>query len=97
VPGDGDKGATCGVKRVWRRRIDIAKFENPITRLKYPRTLEPAIEEQDVPLFPERVNEILARAAALEVPARSRENVIGLDGVLRVLSFRGLCLTGLRA
>ena len=92
VPGFNSPGAPHGVKRVWRRRSDLAKFNGPVIRLRYGTKLEPTIEEHEVPLSPESVSEILVRAADIRVPARIPVNGVGTDGVTHVLHFGELFL-----
>ncbi len=82
--------APIGVRRVWRRLVDGAKFEGPVIRLRHGPKLQPTIEERETVLSPDVVAGILARAAAIRVPARIAERAMGADGESYVLSFGGL-------
>ena len=88
VPPPGSQ--PIGVRRVWRRHVDLAKFEGPVIRLRYGRKIEPTIDEHEVVLSRDTVAGILERAAATEVPPRIRERIAGADGETYVLSFGGL-------
>jgi len=79
-----------GVRRVWRRRVDLAKFESPVIRLRYGPKIQPTIDEEETALPRETVTSILERAAGARVPARIRERTIGTDGETYVLSFGDL-------
>ncbi len=92
VPEGNDSRLPCGVERVWRRRTDLAKCHDPIIRLRHGPQLEPTIEEQEVPLAREPVDEILAPAADLKVPARPPLKSVGIDGVTYVPLFGELFL-----
>jgi hypothetical protein len=79
-----------GVKRTWRRHVDLAKFEGPVVRLRYGPTLQPTIDEQETVLPREVAASILERAAGTRVPPCIRERIVGADGETYVLSFGGL-------
>lgn len=87
IPTVNSSKPTIGVKRTWRRRDDLAKFENPVVRLRYSPNLQPSIDEQEVVVARDVVDGILERAASLRVPAHVRERMVGLDGESFVLSF----------
>jgi hypothetical protein len=90
VPALNSSIPTLGVRRVWRRRSDLAKFEAPIIRLRYGPKLQPAIDEEEVVLARDVADGILERAASVRVPACIRERTVGADGESYVLSFGSL-------
>ena len=80
-------GQVLGVSRVWRRGVDRAKFESASVRLTYGEHLEPTIEERRASVRQDAVNDILGRAAELNIPAWFRETTMGCDGESYVLAF----------
>ena len=90
VPPPTWSGQAIGVRRVWRRRDDLARFESPVIRLRYGPKLHPTIDEQDLTLPQEAVGRILERAADAKVPARIRHGMWGADGETYVLTFGGI-------
>jgi hypothetical protein len=76
--------APLGVRRAWRRALDLAKVESPTARLKHGRRLEPTLEERDVALSREAADELMRCATQLRVPAHVSAGV-SLDGVVRIL------------
>ncbi len=81
-----------GIRRVWRRHVDLAKFDGPVIRLRYGPKLEPTIDQEDAPVGRQLVDGILERAANLRIPPYVREKTIGTDGVSYVVSFGGYFL-----
>jgi len=79
-----------GVRRVWRRHLDLGKFEAPVIRLRHGPKVQPTIDEQEAVLSPDAVASILERAAGTKVPARISERRAGADGETYVLSFGDL-------
>jgi hypothetical protein len=89
---DASSRAT-GVKRVWRREADLAKFEGPTIRLRYGPRLLPTIDQRETTLDPALVATVLARATALQVPPRVPLQQIGADGTSYVMVFGDLFLS----
>jgi hypothetical protein len=79
-----------GLRRVWRRHFDLAKFDGPVIRLRYGPKIQPTIEEHEVVLSRDTVAGLLERAAGTRVPVRIPERTAGADGETFVLSFGGL-------
>lgn len=76
-----------GLKRVWKRNLDLAKLEGPVLRLRYGPTLRPTIEERQADVPRQFVESVLERAADLKVPSRVRAETVGADGANYVLCF----------
>jgi hypothetical protein len=87
APTMNSSAQAVGVRRVWRRHIDLAKFDGPVIRLRFGPKLQPTIDEQEVLLPAEIVNRVMERAARVRVPACIRDRTVGADGESYVLSF----------
>jgi len=82
-----------GVRRVWRRHADLAKFETPVIRLRYGPKLEPTIEESETVLEQAAVEALLDAANSMRVPARPAQSQWGVDGESYVLDLPGSFLS----
>jgi len=87
VPALNSSAQPLGVRRIWRRRDDLGKFEGPVNRLRHGSKLRPSIDEQDVALLTEDAEAILQRAVKATVPAYVRQSTVFADGEAYVLSF----------
>jgi hypothetical protein len=86
MPMARSSAAALGVRRAWRRALDLAKLESPIARLKHGPKLEPTLEERDVAVPRAAADELVRRAAELRVPAHVSAGV-SLEGVVCILRF----------
>ena len=82
-----------GVRRVWRRKMDLAKFESPVMRLRYGPKLEPTVEENEAGLEREVIEMLLGAASSMSVPAHPEQPQWGADGEAYVLDFPGSFLS----
>lgn len=64
----------------WRFDLDVAKFSNPVERLKHPYPLHPTIERATIHTTAGVVETALARFRSLTVPVSSSRDILGLDG-----------------
>ena len=83
----GRKEAPELVKRyVWRRTVDLGKFESPVVRLRYPRPLHPTVEaDAERPLS--STGPLLARILDARVSPCVLDSPLGVDGVSYEVAF----------
>ena len=76
-----------GQRRVWRRTVDLQKFENPIARLKHGGRLAPTIErsKKDVPRSSALA--LLDRVVSSRLPPFTLKRSLGTDGTSYEVSF----------
>ena len=72
---------SVGRRTVWRRSVDLAKFEGPLAQLKHGRSLAPTLETQIVSLVDPEVADLVRLISRLRVPAPPIHSVVGVDGV----------------
>jgi hypothetical protein len=92
VPWHGEAARPTGIRRIWRRQQDLAKFETPTIRLRYGAKVTPTLDEREVFLEATPVDELLSRVAGLTVPVRLPPPQVGADGTGYVLLFGELFL-----
>jgi hypothetical protein len=82
-----------GVRRVWRRTNDLAKFESPVIRLRYGPKVEPTIEESEAVLERAVIETLLGTANSMRVPAHPEQMQWGTDAASYLLEFPGSFLS----
>jgi hypothetical protein len=93
VPSPRSSLRPVGVRRIWRRKDDLAKFESPVIRLRYGPKLEPTIEESEAVLERSVIERLLSVANGMRVSARPEQMHWGTDGDSYVLEFPGSFLS----
>jgi hypothetical protein len=93
LPSQTSSLPPLGVRRVWRRTGDLAKFESPMIRLRYGPKLEPTMEESEAPLERAVVQALLGAASSMRIPAHPEQAQWGADGESYVLEFPGSFLS----
>jgi len=78
--------------RTWRRDLDLAKFENPLVRLRFPTTLSPTVEIEQKTLSEGWVSQRLDELGKLQVPVVQQKAGITLDGSLAEFRASGVSL-----
>lgn len=71
----------------WRCDLDSQKFQNPLERLKHPRTLDPTIETHRTELKANFVTEARSRLSRIALPAYAETEIAGCDGTGYELAF----------
>jgi hypothetical protein len=72
---------------VWRRDLDLPKFDSPVERLKYPSQLLPTLESEEFELNQTLAEELLARFHDISISPIPRRFSGGLDATLYELAF----------
>jgi hypothetical protein len=70
------------VRATWRRDIDLEKFRDPVTRLKYPAVLSPTIQFATSEVDDSFAKSSLDFLGALRLPLYTRDESISLDGTM---------------
>jgi hypothetical protein len=69
------------VKTVWHMSSDSSKFANPVVRLIHgPGFLQPTFEQFEAEVDRRLIDDLLAKAATLQVPLLAGKEFIHLDG-----------------
>jgi hypothetical protein len=75
------------VRFTWRREVDLEKLRTPVERVKYPRLIEPTVEEDETGLSVKAVNGFAAQISALQSPVLPQRTHFGLDGTTYEFAF----------
>jgi hypothetical protein len=76
-----------GIYTYWRRDEDFKKFESPLERLKFPRTIYPKIDTKSCDLKSNAVEVFLNKLKSVSIPPCIETGTIGADGTRYEFSF----------